>query len=66
MVLVALALVVGGALLARLAPVVLPERCAITGGGAASVRLTPEQAANAATIAALRDFLATPAKAAGR
>ncbi|WP_217996503.1 hypothetical protein [Piscicoccus intestinalis] len=60
----ALALVVGGALLARLAPVVLPERCAITGDGAASVRLTPEQAANAATIAAVSVERGLPTRAA--
>lgn len=64
LVVIALVLVVAGAVLARLVPGILPAGCTVTGLGGARVNLDPEQAANASTITAVSVERRLPQRAA--
>ncbi len=63
-VLIALALVVGNALLQRLRPHLTPTGCTVTAASGPDVRVDPDQAANAATIAAVSVERRLPTRAA--
>lgn len=63
-VLCALVLFVATAVVARLVPTLLPAGCTITAAGGGDVGLSPEQAANAATISAVSVERRLPTRAA--
>lgn len=60
----ALALFVASAVVARLVPTLLPAGCTITAAGGGDVDLSPDQAANAATISAVSVERRLPTRAA--